>query len=72
MNDDAISQTLEEKTAALMAIDGVVGVGEGATDSKPCVVVYVSGSAGSIRPKLGAVLGDCPFRMEPTDGFHAG
>ena len=50
----SIQEVLREHTPRLMAVQGVVGTGQGECDGAPCVVVFVVASS----PELSAQLPD--------------
>jgi len=41
MASDTIEQVVNKHTEELMAVPGVVGVGQGLCDNKPCIKVYI-------------------------------
>lgn len=74
MGSPLITQILKRHSAALMSIDGVVGVGEGRMDDQPCVVVLLSKQevADAVRSAVKAILPpSCPFRVDYSGEFYA-
>jgi len=54
MSADSITRVLARHTTALMAIPGVVGVGEAICDDAPCIRVYLASA--DARSRLPATL----------------
>lgn len=58
-----IGEVLARHTDSLMAIPGVVGVGEGRLDDRPAVQVLISQDSPAIRRNLPAQLGGFPVQV---------
>jgi hypothetical protein len=51
-----VRQTLERHAPALVALPGVVGVGEGQADGRPCITVYVAEETAGVEGQIPAEL----------------
>lgn len=58
-----IGEVLARHTDSLMAIPGVVGVGEGRLDDRPAVQVLISQDSPAIRRNLPTQLGGFPVQV---------
>ncbi len=66
-----IAEVLKRHTGELMAIPGVVAVGEGELESRPCIRVFVTlKRAGSSR-SIPAALDGYPVLVEESGDFTA-
>ena len=54
-----------------MAIPGVVGIGQGEFDGKPCIKVFVTGKNPEFLRQIPENLGGYPVILEETGEFHA-
>jgi hypothetical protein len=61
----AIAEVLNEHAPALMALEGVAGVYEGALpDGKPCIVVMMKSEQPVVRKDIPVLLEGYPVRLE--------
>ena len=67
----AIDEVLKEHAKSLMAIPGVVGVGESLCDDKPCIKVYVSQETPELERKIPQMLEGYPVKIEETGEIRA-
>ena len=70
MPDRSIEAVLEAHTEDLMAIDGVAGVGQGACDGAPCIVVYVSERTPAVGERIPEEIEGYAVRVEETGTFR--
>lgn len=66
-----ISEVLAAHTDSLMAIPGVVGVGEGAVGGRPAVHVLVAELTDAIRRRLPAELEGYPVQVAESGVIRA-
>ncbi len=71
MSAKTIEEVLKEHTDALMAIPGVVGVGQGLCDGKDCIKVFVIEMTPELEQKIPKVLDGYPVEVEVTGEFKA-
>lgn len=69
MKGKKVMAALERHTKELMAIPGVVGVGEGRCNDEPCIKVYVTGKTPEITGKIPTRLEGFPVSVEMTGEF---
>ena len=67
----SLAEVIRRHEAALLAMPGVVGVGEGARDGAPCVVVMVAVATPDLRRQLPATLDDVPVQVVETGTIEA-
>jgi hypothetical protein len=69
VNEPTIQSVLERESPAIMALPGVVAVGEGRTaDGKPCIRVYVEDLTPERRARIPRTLGPYPVEVEDSGG----
>ena len=66
-----VKSVLEENTSLLMAIPGVVGIGQGEYDGKPCIKVFVKEKSPELLSQIPENLGGYSVIIEETGEFHA-
>lgn len=71
MPQKPIEQVLKEHTDSLMAIQGVVGVGEGELDGRPCIVVFLADDREELRARIPKEIEDYIVKVEVTGEFRA-
>jgi hypothetical protein len=71
MPTEPIEATLRAHTDALMAIPGVVGVGQGLLGETPCIKVFVVGKTSALQQKIPRALDGHPVVVEQTGEFQA-
>lgn len=71
MNSKTIEEVLKEHTDELMSISGVVGVGQGICNSKPCIKVFVNEITDEIRQKIPDKIDSYEVSIEKTGTFRA-
>lgn len=62
----AIEEVLKEHTKELMSIPGVVGMGQGLCDDKPCIKVFVVKETPGVDQKIPRILEGYPVVIEET------
>ena len=71
MRKGNIEDTLKKHTAKLMSIQGVVGVGEGLHEDKPCITVFVAHKTSELADQIPKSLGGHPVILMETGEFRA-
>jgi len=71
MPTKTIGEVLKEHTDTLMAIPGVVGVGQGLCDGKDCIKVFVIEMTPELEQKISKVLDGYAVEVEVTGEFKA-
>jgi hypothetical protein len=66
-----ISEILRERTGALMAVQGVVGVGQGLCDGRPCVKVYVVKKTPEVEQEIRSILDPYLFSIKESGRFQS-
>ena len=66
-----IKEVLKKNFDELMDIPGVAGVGEGESQGKPCIRVFILGGSPESLKKIPTVIGGYPVLVEQTDEFRA-
>ena len=66
-----IKDVLREHTNDLMALPGVVGIGQGLCDGEPCVKVFVIKKTTELSKKIPHSLEDYPVKVEETGPIRA-
>ena len=66
-----IKATLKAHTDALMAIPGVVGVGQGLLGDTPCIKVFVVEKTSALQQQIPQVLDGHPVVIEQTGVMKA-
>lgn len=59
-----LRNVLDSNISTLMAIPGVVGVGEGQHEGKPCVIVFVERKTAALSAKLPMKLDGYPVIIQ--------
>jgi hypothetical protein len=70
-SEDKFHQVLEQHRDRLMAMGGVVGVGEGIYNGKPCIKVFVIKKSIEIVQDIPAYLEGYAVSIEETEEFKA-
>ncbi len=71
MSGKTIEETLKAHTDGLMAISGVVGVGQGLLDNTPCIKVFVRENTPELQRQIPKVLDGHPVVIEQTGPIRA-
>ena len=71
MSAKTIEEVLKEHTDDLMAIPGVVGTGQGLSDGKPCIKIFVIKKTPQLDRKIPGNLDSHPVVIEETGEFRA-
>ena len=71
MATKSIGDVLARRTGELMAVPGVVGVGEGVSRGKPCIMVFVAKKDAEALRRIPASLDGYPVRVEASGEFGA-
>jgi hypothetical protein len=71
MKQKPIGDVLKQFTDSLLAIKGVVGVGQGLCDEKPCIKVFIIEDSKEIRSKIPSSLGGYVVSVEASGEFKA-
>lgn len=66
-----IEQVMQEHTRELMAIEGVVGVGQGLCDGKDCIKVFVAQESDELRQKIPSQIEGYPVEIVASGPFKA-
>ncbi|MGR8997952.1 MAG: hypothetical protein ACU88J_02760 [Gammaproteobacteria bacterium] len=66
-----IEATLKAHTDALMAMPGVVGVGQGLIGVTPCIKVFVVEKSSALQKQIPKALDGHPVIVEQTGEFRA-
>lgn len=71
MSEKSIQEVLKEHTDALMAIEGVVGVGQGLCNDKDCIKVFVVEKTAELEQKIPDELDGFPVEIVESGEFKA-
>ena len=71
MPDRPLADLLRDHTKALMALPGVLGVGEGRRDGVPCIVLLVTAASPEILAALPESLEGYPVEVEAVGEIRA-
>jgi hypothetical protein len=71
MPSRALHEVLAVHTDSLMALPGVVGIGEGECGGVPCIKVFVDEMTEALERALPATLEGYPLVVEVTGEFRA-
>ena len=71
MTTKRIEEVLKEHTQAIMAIPGVVGVGQGLCKKKPCIKVFVIKKTTNLGQRIPDTLDGYPVMVEETGEIEA-
>ncbi len=66
-----ITQVLEKHTDKWMRIPGVTGTGEGMSDGKPCIIVFIHKTSATIKKKIPKMVGGYTVILEVTGEIKA-
>lgn len=66
----SIKEVLAQKRAALMAIPGVVGTGQGRCDGQPCIKVYVTARTPRLDKQISELLKNHRFVVQESGKFQ--
>jgi hypothetical protein len=69
--DRPMTTILEELTPRLMALPGVVGVGEGRCDGQPCIKVLVAEKTEDLLRRIRDITRDTPVDIVETGEIRA-
>lgn len=71
MPSKTVSEALREQADRLLAIPGVVGVGQGLCDGQPCIKVYVIKRTPDLMERIPSTIEGFPVEVEETGEFRA-
>ena len=71
MPEKTIEEVLKEHTDTLMAIEGVVGVGQGLCNDKDCIKVFVVKKTSELEQKIPDELDGIPVEIVESGEFKA-
>ncbi|NQU97375.1 MAG: hypothetical protein HQ548_07010 [Chloroflexi bacterium] len=71
MPEKAIETVLAEAADSLMALPGVVGVGQGECDGSPCIRVFVADEMSDVDEHIPREIGGFPVEVVETGPFRA-
>jgi len=69
--ETTITEVLQERTEALMSVQGVVGAGQGLCDGRPCVKVYVVKKTMEVEQEIRRILAPHPFSIQESGRFQS-
>lgn len=69
--EKTIEAVLKEHTAGLMALEGVVGTGQGQRDGKPCIHVYVLKKTPELLAQIPSTLEGYAVEVQETGVIRA-
>ena len=61
-----IARGLQQHTAALMSLSGVVGTAQSLCDGQPCIKVFVVQSTPALEQQIRHILADYPVAIQET------
>lgn len=67
----AIKDVLKKHSKDLMAISGVIGIGQGLCDKKPCIKVFLTKKTKDLTEKIPASLEGYKVKIEVTGKLRA-
>ena len=71
VNKPAIELVKEQHESELMAVEGVVGVGIGECQGKPCIEVYLANESPNVKKQIPARLGGFKVNTKVTGNIEA-
>ena len=71
MPDQNISQVIKKYRKILLMVDGVVGIGEGELEGKPCIKVFVDRKTKEIEGHIPSVFDGYPVCIVESGRFKA-
>ena len=71
MPNASIDEVMKKHTGELMAVPGVVGVGEGVSRGTACIMVFVAKKDAEALRRIPASLDGYPVRVEASGEFRA-
>ncbi len=71
MSVKTIEEVLKEHTEELMSIPGVVGIGQGLCNNKPCIKVFVIERTPELEQEIPKSLEGYPVMIEETGEIRA-
>ncbi len=71
MSAKTIEEVLKEHTEELMSIPGVVGIGQGLCNDKPCIKVFVIEKTPELAQKIPDILEGYQVIIEETGEIRA-
>lgn len=69
--DTSFETVLEQQKTRIMALDGVVGVGRGLCDDRPCIKVLVAEQNQALAALIGKTAGGYPIDIVITGEIKA-
>jgi hypothetical protein len=67
----AIDEVLREHARTIMSTPGVVGIGQGLCEGKPCIKVFVIKKTEELNQKIPSMLEGYPVAIEETGKIRA-
>jgi len=67
----SVEQALKEHSGRLLSLPGVVGTGEGVSNGKPCIIVYVVRASAALTREIPASLDGYSVVIEETGEVRA-
>jgi hypothetical protein len=67
----SIEETIKEHSEELMSIPGIVGVGQGLCDNKPCIKIYIIKRTPELDSKIPGLLDGYEVSIEITGEIRA-
>ncbi len=71
MSAKTIEEVLKEHTEELMSVPGVVGIGQGLCNDKPCIKVFVIEKTPELEQEIPSSLEGYPVMIEETGEIRA-
>ena len=71
MQENTITKVLKDHTDSLMALPGVVGIGQGLCDGVPCIKVFVMKDDPELMRQIPSTIEGHPVVIEVSGGFSA-
>lgn len=71
MPPKTVEEVLVDHADRLLSIPGVVGVGEGLCQGRPCIKVYVRKKTPALAEEIPAIIDGFPVDVEETGEFRA-
>lgn len=71
VSEKNIETILRNHRDTLMAIDGIVGIGQGLCNGDPCIKVFVAEKTRELEQKIPGELNGCRVKIEETGPVQA-
>lgn len=71
MPDETVREVLERHAPRLLALPGVVGVAEGESDGRACIVVYIAERTATVPARIPSDLEGLPVVVRAGGEFRA-